>query len=141
MMPFPENYRVYVMMRLVGSPVVRALGYLPGWLGLGEDLPKGVFLEWTNWVMKPRYFFDDPTLDALANFPRYSGALRAVGFSDDPWAPPATIDLLVERFSGAQIERLHIRPPDVGAERIGHFGFFRPEHRNTLWRQAAEWLE
>jgi predicted alpha/beta hydrolase len=28
-----------------------------------------------------------------------------VGFSDDPWAPPATIDLLVERFSGAQIER------------------------------------
>jgi predicted alpha/beta hydrolase len=55
-----RHYRVYVMMRLVDSPVVRALGYLPGWLGPGEDLPKGVFLEWTNWVMKPRYVFEDP---------------------------------------------------------------------------------
>jgi predicted alpha/beta hydrolase len=25
--------------------------------------------------------------------------------------------------------------------KIGHLGFFRPEHRDTLWRGAAEWLE
>jgi predicted alpha/beta hydrolase len=25
--------------------------------------------------------------------------------------------------------------------KIGHFGFFRPEHRDTLWRDAAEWLQ
>jgi predicted alpha/beta hydrolase len=25
--------------------------------------------------------------------------------------------------------------------KIGHFGFFRPEHRDTLWRGAAEWIE
>jgi hypothetical protein len=24
---------------------------------------------------------------------------------------------------------------------IGHFGFFKPEHRDTLWRGAAEWIE
>jgi hypothetical protein len=23
----------------------------------------------------------------------------------------------------------------------GHFGFFRPEHRDTLWRGAAEWIQ
>src|SRR5215470_13132943 len=32
----PERYRVYVMMRLVGVPVARLLGYVPGRLGIGE---------------------------------------------------------------------------------------------------------
>ena len=136
----PEKYRVVALMRLIGSPVAHALGYVPGWLGIGEDVPKGVFLEWTQWVMRPRYFFDDPTLDALANFPRYRGALLAIGLADDPWATPAAIDLLVSGFTGTQAQRRQIHPRDVGAERIGHFGFFRPEHRDTLWREAAAWL-
>jgi hypothetical protein len=25
--------------------------------------------------------------------------------------------------------------------KIGHFGFFRPEQRDILWRGAAEWIE
>jgi hypothetical protein len=29
----------------------------------------------------------------------------------------------------------------VSAAKLGHFGFFRAEHRDTLWRGAAEWLE
>ena len=85
----PEKYRVYAMLRLIGAPIARTLGYVPGKLGIGEDLPRDVFLEWTDWVMKPRYFFDDATLGALENFPRYRGALRAICLTDDPWATPA----------------------------------------------------
>jgi predicted alpha/beta hydrolase len=33
-----------------------------------------------------------------------------------------------------------ITPSDVDVAKIGHFGFFRPEMRETLWRQAADWL-
>lgn len=33
------------------------------------------------------------------------------------------------------------KPSDVGAKAIGHFGFFRPEHRDTLWRGVAEWIQ
>ena len=83
----PENYRVLAMLN-AGRLVTHAFGYTPGWSGIGEDLPKGVFLEWTKWVMSPRYFLDDPTLPELANFPRYRGALRAIGIDDDPWATP-----------------------------------------------------
>jgi predicted alpha/beta hydrolase len=36
---------------------------------------------------------------------------------------------------------LTVKPSDVDAKAIGHFGFFRPEHRDTLWRSAAEWLK
>jgi len=136
----PEKYRVYAMLRLIGAPIARVLGYVPGKLGIGEDLPRDVFLEWTDWVMKPRYFFDDVTLQALENFPKYRGALRAICLTDDPWATPAAVDLLCSGFTGTVPERVDIRPGDAGAAKIGHFGFFRPEHRDTLWRDAAEWL-
>ncbi len=39
----------------------------PGWSGLGEDLPKGVFEQWVSWVMSKRYLFDDPELGGLKN--------------------------------------------------------------------------
>ena len=136
----PEKYRVYAMLRLIGAPIARTLGYVPGRLGIGEDLPRDVFLEWTGWVMRPRYFFDDATLDALANFPRYRGALRAICLTDDPWATAPAVDLLCSGFTGTTPERIDIRPADAGAAKIGHFGFFRPEHRDTLWRDAAAWL-
>ena len=136
----PEKYRVYAMLRLIGSPIARTLGYVPGKLGIGEDMPRDVFLEWTSWVMRRRYFFDDPTLGALENFPRYRGALRAICLTDDPWATPAAVDLLCSGFTGTTPERVDIRPGDAGAAKIGHFGFFRPEHRDTLWRDAAGWL-
>jgi predicted alpha/beta hydrolase len=135
-----EKYRVYAMLRLIGSPIARTLGYVPGRLGIGEDLPRDVFLEWTSWVMKPRYFFEDATLRALENFPRYRGALRAVCLTDDPWATAPAVDLLCSGFTGTTPERVDIRPADIGAAKIGHFGFFRPEHRDTLWRGAADWI-
>ena len=136
----PEKYRVYAMLRLIGSPIARTLGYVPGKLGIGEDLPRDVFLEWTDWVMKPRYFFDDTTLAALENFQHYRGALRAICLTDDPWATPAAVNMLCAGFTGTSAERIDIRPADVGAAKLGHFGFFRPGHRDTLWRDAAEWL-
>ena len=136
----PERYRVYALMRLIGSPIARTLGYVPGKLGIGEDLPRGVFLEWTHWVTRRRYFFDDPSLEALKNFANYRGALRAICLTDDPWATAPAGDLLCAGYTGTTAERVDISPRDVGATKIGHFGFFRPEHRDTLWCDAADWL-
>jgi predicted alpha/beta hydrolase len=141
LMASPERYRVYAMLNFVGTPLTRLLGYAPGWSGLGEDLPKGVFLEWVGWVMSKRYLFDDPTLKALENFPKFQGALRALCFSDDPWATRPAVELLCSGFTSAKPEILAITPTDAVVTRIGHFGFFRPEHRDTLWRGAAEWIE
>lgn len=138
--PPPENYRIYVRLRFVGPAVAHALGYVPGWLGVGVDLPKGVFLEWAGWCMNPRYLFDDATLDTRKNFPSYTGALRAIGLADDKWAPPVAVQLLLDGYTGTKPEHLTIAPADVGAAKIGHFGFFRAEHRDALWKHAAEWL-
>ena len=141
LMASPERYRVWAFLNLVGHPLTNALGYAPGWSGLGEDLPKEVFLQWTRWVMSPRYLFDDASLVArVTNFANYEGALRALCFSDDPWATRAAVSLLCSGFDAIEPEILTVSPSDVGAKKIGHFGFFRSAHRDTLWRDAAAWL-
>lgn len=140
LMTAPERYRVLLLLNLVGVPLTHLMGYAPGRAGLGEDLPKGVFLQWVDWVMRERYMFDDEGLIALANFPFFRGALRALCIADDPWATRPAVELLCEGFTSINPEIIDIHPADVGAAKIGHFGFFRPEHRDTLWRDAAEWL-
>jgi predicted alpha/beta hydrolase len=141
LMASPERYRVYAMLNFVGRPLTRLLGYAPSWGGLGEDLPKGVFEQWVRWVMSERYLFSDTKLGALQNFPKYQGAMRALCFSDDPWATRPAVELLCSGFTAAKPEILNVKPADAGAARIGHLGFFRSEHRDALWRGAAEWLE
>jgi predicted alpha/beta hydrolase len=100
-----------------------------------------VFDEWTGWVMSPRYLFDDAKLKALENFPKYHGAMRALCLSDDPWATRPAVELLCSGFTSIKPEILTVTPADAGATKIGHIGFFRPEHRDTLWRGAAEWIQ
>ena len=140
LMASPERYRVYAMLNFVGLPLARLLGYMPGWAGIGEDLPKGVFQQWVDWVMSPHYLFDS-RLAALQNFPKYRGALRAICLSDDPWATRPAVEMLYAGFSSITPEIIDVSPGEVGAAKIGHFGFFRPEHRDTLWRGAAEWIQ
>jgi len=141
LMAAPERYRVYALLNFAGRPLTHLLGYTPGSAGLGHDLPKGVFLEWLKWVMSERYMFSDASLKALENFPNYKGALRAVCISDDPWATPPAVELLCSGFTSTAPEIVTVTPADAGARKLGHFGFFKPEHRDTLWRGAAEWIE
>jgi predicted alpha/beta hydrolase len=141
LMASPERYRVYALLKFVGTPLTRLLGYAPGWSGLGEDLPKGVFEQWVGWVMSERYLFTDPNLVGLSNFSKYRGAMRALCFSDDPWATSPAVELLCSGFSSIEPEIITVTPADAGVAKIGHFGFFRAEHRDTLWRGAAEWME
>src|SRR5258708_30919520 len=133
-MASPECYGVLVMMNFIGSPLTRALGYAPGWTGIGEDVPKEGFLQWTGWINSPRYMFDDTKLAALGNFARYTGAMRALCISDDPSATRPPVELMCTGFTAAKPEIITVTPADVGVGKIGHFGFFRPDHRDTLWR-------
>jgi predicted alpha/beta hydrolase len=141
LMASPERYRVFALLNFAGTPLTRILGYAPGWSGLGEDLPKGVFEQWVKWVMSPRYLFDDADLKAVSNFAKYRGALRSLCLSDDPWATRPAVELLCSGFTSTTPEILTITPADAGTAAIGHLGFFRSEHRDTLWRGAAEWME
>lgn len=136
----PEKYRVWALMRIALPVIAKVRGYVPGGLGLGESLPAGVVRDWARWVLMNRYFFDDPDLPALANFPGFRGRLRAIGMTDDPWATRAAIGLLLSGFTGARVDRREVHPRDAAARKIGHFGWFRPDGRSTLWPAAAGFL-
>jgi predicted alpha/beta hydrolase len=34
-----------------------------------------------------------------------------------------------------------VDPEAFGGRKIGHFGFFRERFRESLWREAGDWLE
>jgi predicted alpha/beta hydrolase len=140
LMASPERYRVYAMLKFVGAPLARLLGYAPAWSGIAEDLPRDVFLQWVSWVMRKRYLFDDPELGGLKNFAQFHGAMRALVMSDDPWATRPSVELLCSGFTSITPEIVTITPAE-GVARIGHFGFFRSDHRDTLWRSAADWIQ
>jgi len=114
-------------------------GYLPGRAGLGEDLPRGVAREWATWCTSPNYLLDhvDGAAERMA---RFDAPTLFYSFTDDEFAPQGAVDALLERLPGAPLTHRRISPADLGLDRIGHFGFFRPEHRDTLWDEALDFL-
>jgi len=139
---FAERLRVRFVLRVLAPLLCALSGYMPGRrIGLGEDLPRGVMLEWAGWTALPRYFFDDPRVDAARRMAQVEIPLLVLGFNDDPWANPQAVDMLVSHLVKAKIERRNIDPRAVGVPAIGHMGFFRRRCEAPLWGQVADWLE
>ncbi len=116
------------------------LGYFPGSrLGFGEDLPAGVAIEWASWCRNPTYLVG--ALGAEDSYARFAAPIRAYALSDDAFAPVTAVQALLDLYPASKSEIRRVHPRDVGAARIGHFGFFREGFRDTLWREAAQWLE
>jgi predicted alpha/beta hydrolase len=140
-MAAPERYRVRLLMRLAGPAVIWAKGYFPGVLMGGEDLPGPAFLEWMGWCMQPEFLFGDETLPERRHFAAFRAPIRFAQVADDPWGTAAAVGHMAEHFS-ASVDRSiwSVTPAEAGVKKIGHFGFFRPDLRDTLWRAAAEWL-
>ena len=141
-MAAPERYRVRVLMGGLGVPAARMLGYLPGFLMGGEDMPGPAFVEWARWCMHPDFLFSDPTLKEVAHLAHFRAPICFAQIEDDVWGTPAAVDAIASRFT-ANAERTlwRIRLNDAGATRIGHHGFFRDQFRDTLWPKALAWLD
>ena len=118
----------------------RLMGYFP-WsrFASGEDLPRGVALEWAAWCRNPRYFFGDPTFEEHSRFPSFTAPVLAYSFSDDDWGTRPSVDFLMKHYTGATLERRHVAPVDLGVKRIGHTGVFRT-HCRPLWDDVLAWF-
>ena len=140
--PAMERLKVSLLLKVIGPLSAKLLGYVPGRrLGLGEDIPANVMLEWSRWTSLRNYFFDDPSVNAAARFSRPSLPILALGFNDDPWAPAQAIDLMMGHLTGCTVERRQLGPEDSDGASIGHLGFFRHRHADTLWPVVLTWLK
>ena len=138
----PERYRVRILMGSMAPPLVRLLGYFPGFLMGGENMPGPAFIEWTRWCMTREFIFGDPTLSEVRHFATLKAPVRFAQIEDDPWGTPAAVGHMASHFT-ANSERSiwRVTLAEAKAKRIGHLGFFRPAFRATLWPPAAAWLE
>jgi len=140
-MPPLERMRVMLLWHVFGPLLVKFKGYL-AWsaLGMGEDLPRDLFLQWRRWCQWPRYFFDDPDLPGLAEqFAQVRTPIRAINAIDDKWATPASRDAFMQAYCNATVERITVDPRQGGLGEIGHIGYFRPR-AISLWQETLDWF-
>ncbi|MDX1722656.1 MAG: alpha/beta fold hydrolase [Pseudomonas sp.] len=140
-MPLVERLRVQLMWNLIGPLIVKRKGYL-AWskLGMGEDLPLGVYQQWKHWCRFPRYFFDDPEQTGMAErFASVRTPIVAANALDDLWAPPASRDAFMAHYRNAPYQPRTIDSRAEGLGAIGHMGYFRSSSQ-PLWDEALSWF-
>jgi len=141
--PAPFRYAAAFFWWVYGPLTLRLLGYVPhSPIWRGESLPAGVFRQWRTWCTRPQHFGPDLATELAGNqFAECAAPLLVWAFTDDPIANPVTVPLLLEFYRRARIEQRWTAPRDLGVRHIGHRGFFSPRHRQTLWREALDWID
>ena len=105
-------------------------------LGKGPALPVGAAAGWARWARSHDYLFSPQHGLDLSGYARVRAPILAWNSPDDPYAPRAAVEALLRRYPQARIERRG----DEFTRGVGHFGYFREAHRDTLWRRSADWL-
>lgn len=133
-----EPLKVRFIVTVLIPLVARLFGYFP-WsrVARGEDLPKGVALEWAGWCRKRNYLLDDRTLP-LQRYKTFDAPMLAYSIEDDDWGTSRAVDEMMRAYRN--VTRRHIRPGDYGLERLQHMGFFR-EGAEPAWDEVIEWLD
>jgi predicted alpha/beta hydrolase len=125
-------------------PALTAMfGYFPGRrLRLGDDIPAGIAYAWSR--------RRGPNISSGVRGGRARGLLRRCGelampalvvsIEDDAFATAAGTSRLLAHFPHLAVEHMLIRPSELGLDRIGHFGFFRPYAQEVLWPPVLAYL-
>lgn len=121
--------------------VALAFGGLPGWAGLGEDMPLRAALQWRRQCLQPDYFDRRQAAVIRRNMDVLVSDRLFLAFTDDAISVPAAVES-VASFVPARHRRVQTVSPDaVGARSIGHLRFFRPSGGGAVWPEVAAFLE
>ena len=128
--------QAWLLWHALAPALTPLFGYFPGKrLGAVGDLPAGVIRQWRRWCLHPEYLVGaegDWMRDAFA---AVRTPLVSLSFTDDEMMSARSTASLHGFYVNAPKRMQRLAPQDVGASRIGHFGFFRPAQREALWEQ------
>lgn len=120
---------------------LRVAGYFPGKrLRKVGNLPRGVMAQWRRWCLSREYVVGAEGEQVREAYASVRMPMLSLSFTDDELMSARGIRSLHGLYTNAPVEYRRISPPDVGAKRIGHFGFFRPQFERTLWPLVPQWL-
>ena len=110
-------------------------GYFPGKaLRKVGDLPKGVMAQWRRWCLNREYAVGVEGDAIRAQYAAVRTPIVSLSFVDDEMMSAANTESIHGFYSAAPRKMKRLAPQDIGARRIGHFGFFRAAHEASLWR-------
>ena len=132
-----ERLKVLAYWNLILPSAASLFRVVPGWTGIGEDIPSGVAREWAEWG-RTRDWLLPHVAGAEARYAAFARPLRAYAISDDRIAPPRAVSALLRQFRSASIERIDLTPTDLGLQSLGHVGLFRPGPSERIWQDIID---
>lgn len=116
-------------------------GYFPAKkIKLFENLPKHMVYQWRLWGKHKDYLLSEFNFEDL-QFKNFNKHVLVLSFPNDEYASKCSVDWIAEQFTNAKVNRQHIIPEDLNITNVGHFGFFRSQFKETLWKMTQEWIE
>ncbi|MCQ4327144.1 alpha/beta hydrolase [Stutzerimonas stutzeri] len=117
------------------APALTALaGYFPGArIGAVGDLPAGVIRQWRRWCLHPDYLVGAEGEPVRRAFAAVTTPLLSLSFTDDEMMSARNTESLHGFYTSAPKTMRRLAPAEIGATRIGHFGFFRQAFQPSLW--------
>src|SRR5689334_3948335 len=102
------RWRTFFIWYVLIPVLAPLLGYIPGKLGIGEDLPAGVALDWARGGRSPRYILDVYGGTALDHFAAFTAPFIDYSFSDDTYSPYETVESLLTFYPNAAKTHKHL---------------------------------
>ena len=116
-------------------------GYFPGRrLNMIGDVPAGVMRQWRSWCLDPEYLFGVEDAQWRVTYAKLRQPILSLSFTDDEYMSARNIESLHSFYSGAPRTMRRVDPQALGADHIGHLGFFRRRQGATLWPIVGDWL-
>ena len=116
----------------------RLCGYFPGRaLKKVGDLPSGVILQWRRWCLHPTYSVGAEGAAVAQSYGAVRFPVLALSMADDELMTLRGTHNLVNLYANTESRVESISPAELKVRRIGHFGFFRDQFRQSLWPRAV----
>jgi predicted alpha/beta hydrolase len=132
----PLKWRAWWLWYVIAPLSVSLLGYFPGKrLRKVGDLPKGVMEQWRRWCLNPEYAVGVEGESIRAEYAAVRTPIVSISFSDDEFMSARNTESIHGFYVNSSRTMKRLSPRDVGLKRIGHFGFFRSENADSLWRK------
>jgi len=134
-----DKLRLFAFWHVLIPVFTPLFGYFPAKkLGLFENIPKSVILEWQSWGKKPNYMMHFKN-DIQYFFDKVTSPILAYSFTNDHFASKAGVDWMMSQYKNAPVKRIHFSKNEEGAI-AGHFGFFRERFKQALWLPTLNWI-
>lgn len=136
-----DRIKMWLNWHLLFPTLTTLFGYMPTKKISGmENLPKNVARQWSGWGRKVNYLFDDIPAEHL-HFDKISARLLAISIENDFYAPTDSVDWFIEKYSNADVRKVHLDPKDFQVSSIGHFGIFREQFAASIWKDLLSEIQ